>query len=44
MWQFILGCASGVYIGTYYDCKPTINIMNEYLKKQFPDHLPKKKD
>ncbi len=44
MWQFILGCVSGVYLGTYYDCKPAINYFHVYLKDKFPDQLPKKKD
>ena len=27
MWQFIIGFTSGIYIGTYYDCEPTIDII-----------------
>lgn len=44
MWQFLLGCGTGIYIGTYYDCKPAILYVHGYLKKQFPDQFPKKKD
>ena len=25
MWKFIMGFTSGIYVGTYYDCKPIIN-------------------
>ena len=37
MWQFLLGCVSGIYIGTQYDCKPVINYVKDYLKDKFPE-------
>jgi hypothetical protein len=40
MWRFLLGFASGIYVGTYYDCKPTlINI-----EKNIRDYMPSKKN
>lgn len=40
MWKFFLGLTSGIYIGTYYDCKPTINKIEEFIKL----NIPNKKD
>lgn len=40
MWQFITGVAVGVYVGTYYDCKPGV----EYIKETIKEHWPKRKD
>ena len=40
MWRFLLGFASGIYVGTYYDCKPTL-INNE---KNIRDYMPSKKN
>ena len=37
MWQFIVGWVTGVYIGTYYNCKPTLNYMKKCIKEQFPE-------
>lgn len=34
-----MGFASGVYVGTYYQCKPTINIILKAIK----DNTPKEK-
>ena len=39
MWQMMLGFAAGVYVGTYYDCKPTIKIIHTMVK----DKIPKEK-
>jgi hypothetical protein len=40
MWRLLLGFASGIYVGTYYDCKPTlINI-----EKNIRDYMPSKKN
>tara|TARA_R110002074_G_scaffold208115_2_gene376656 strand:- start:2512 stop:2634 length:123 start_codon:yes stop_codon:yes gene_type:complete len=36
MWRFIAGLTSGVYLGTYYDCKPIVNKISEYIKEQWP--------
>ncbi len=39
MWQFIMGFASGLYVGSYYECKPTI----QYIVKIIKDNAPKEK-
>ena len=45
MWQFIMGFVGGVYVGTAYDCKPTVDFVKGWVKKAIPDEaLPKKKD
>jgi len=36
MWHFCLGFGVGVYIGTYYDCKPYLDRINEWAKQQMP--------
>ena len=39
MWQFLCVFSAGVYIGTYYNCKPMINqviIMLNDIKKKLP--------
>ena len=44
MWQFLMGFGVGIYVGTNYDCAPTINFINNCLKKNIPeDAIPKKK-
>ena len=35
MWQFILGFGAGVYVGTNYDCKPTIKFIQNCIKIMF---------
>ena len=45
MWQFLAGFGMGVYIGTIYDCKPTVNFVRDCLKKTIPDDaMPIRKD
>jgi len=45
MWQFLAGFGMGVYVGTLYDCNPTVNFIRDCLKKTIPeDAFPKKKD
>lgn len=45
MWQLLLGFGSGVYVGTYYDCKPTLNLIKSCIKNIIPkDAIPKEKD
>tara|TARA_B100001093_G_C26844697_1_gene1022200 strand:- start:2676 stop:2810 length:135 start_codon:yes stop_codon:yes gene_type:complete len=36
MWQVMFGFVAGVYVGTYYDCKPTMNYLIENCKKNMP--------
>jgi hypothetical protein len=40
MWQMMVGFAAGVYVGTYYNCKPTIVMIREMVK----DKIPEKKE
>ncbi len=40
MWRFILGLTSGIYIGSYYECKPIINL----LKNKILEYIPEKKN
>ena len=39
MYKAVLGFAAGVYIGTYYDCKPMI----EYAIKKVQENVPEEK-
>ena len=40
MWQFVLGFGAGVYVGTYFECKPTLERIKDCVKSA----LPEKKD
>ena len=40
MWQMMVGFAAGIYVGTYYNCKPTIVMIREMVK----DKIPEKKE
>lgn len=40
MWQFMLGFSMGIYIGTYYQCKPTLDIVLKTVR----DNMPKEKN
>ena len=45
MWQFIMGFGAGIYIGTKYDCKPSIDFIKDCIKKSIPEEaIPKEKD
>ena len=37
MWQFIVGFSIGIYVGTYYNCKPQIVNIIKTIKKNIPD-------
>lgn len=44
MWQFLVGFSTGIYIGTTYDCKPTVKYITDCIKNNVPkEALPKKK-
>lgn len=44
MWQFMMGFSLGVYVGTLYDCKPTVVYIKNFLDKTIPEEAkPKKK-
>ena len=37
MWRFLIGFTSGIYIGTYYECKPIIEKIDKFIKNNFPE-------
>ena len=41
MYQILFGFCAGIYIGTFYNCKPTILQIQQIVKKYAP---PKNKD
>ena len=41
MWQFICGFGTGVYVGTYYNCKPVIEYLRMKAKEIIPEDMPK---
>ncbi len=41
MWQVMVGFAAGVYVGTYYNCKPTIVMIREMVKDKMPEEKKK---
>jgi hypothetical protein len=42
MLEFIFGFISGIYIGTHYNCKPTLQKIEKYFKTYFPPKEEKK--
>jgi len=36
MWQIMFGFVAGVYVGTNYDCKPTIHFVSKFIKDNIP--------
>ena len=44
MFQFLIGLGVGIYIGTNYNFKPTINFITKAVERNFPEEaMPKKK-
>ena len=41
MWQVLLGFSAGVYVGTYYDCRPFLDTIGVWMRDHCPP--PKKK-
>lgn len=39
MFRFFLGFAAGIYTGTYYNCKPIIDRIQECIKENIPEQL-----
>ena len=39
MFRFFLGFAAGIYTGTYYNCKPIMDRLQECIKENIPEHL-----
>jgi hypothetical protein len=45
MWQLIMGFGMGVYVGTNYDCKPTMSFISTCIKNNVPKQvIPEKKE
>lgn len=45
MWQLIMGFSMGVYVGTNYDCKPTMSFISTFIKNNVPKQvIPEKKE
>jgi len=45
MWQFLVGFSAGMYVGTIYDCNPTVKFISDCLKDKIPkEAFPIKKD
>ena len=39
MWQWLLGIGMGIYIGTYYNCKPSLEAVTKLVR----DNMPKQR-
>ena len=39
MFRFFLGFAAGIYTGTYYNCKPIIDRLQECIRENIPKEL-----
>jgi|TARA_B110000285_G_C15048177_1_gene575501 hypothetical protein len=40
MWRFICGFSSGVYVGTFYNCRPCMKTVEKFIR----EYIPKEKD
>ncbi len=38
----MLGFAAGVYVGTYYECKPALKMIKAMVEDKFPEEKKKK--
>ena len=36
MWKFVVGFGVGVYVGTYYECKPMISKITKMAQENTP--------
>jgi len=43
MWQILCGFGTGVYVGTYYNCKPVIEYIRVKVKEIIPEDMPNPK-
>jgi len=43
MWKFISGFSLGIYLATYYDCKPIISRIRYFMKENFPKEKEEEK-
>jgi len=37
MWCYLLSFTIGIYVGTYFNCKPTIERISKFVKENLPD-------
>lgn len=37
MWQFLFGFGAGVYVGTYFECKPAVEKIIVLVKSSIPE-------
>lgn len=44
MWQFLCGFGAGVYVGTYFECKPTIEKIIIMAKSSIPEKKDDKQE
>ena len=44
MWQFVCGFVSGVYVGSYYNCKPIMNRIKIFIVENLPKDKSKGKN
>lgn len=44
MWQFLTGFSLGVYVGTFYDCRPAIKAVQIILRENMPKEKNKEKN
>ena len=44
MWQFFLGFGAGIYVGTYYNCKPIISQIESFVKQKCPPKKDEEKE
>jgi hypothetical protein len=42
MWSFVAGFGCGVYVGSYYDCRPTLDKLVTFVKEHLPEERNKK--
>ena len=40
MWQLLCGFGTGIYVGTYYNCKPMLEYVKEKMKEHIPEDIP----
>ena len=43
MWQFLTGFSLGVYVGTFYDCRPAIKAVQIIICENMPKEKNKEK-
>ena len=41
MLEFIFGLSFGIYLGTYYNCKPLTECIVNFIKNKIPDKYKK---